>query len=247
MKTTSGSLLWYVRLLILAVLLSGSACSHFVRTQTPLYPSALGPGNKLLLSADARLATDATNYYANAASDAPKARVHRDAFIDTALLLLDESYFDFEKRLKAGLAAKDVSVTWTSIALSATATLMTPPVTKSILSAIDTGIKGMDAAFDAKVLREKTFEILNSQMRKDRATLEKEIMEKVRNDKGKATLEYTLDAARRDLGRYYYAGSVTNALTQISQVTASAAQDAELKKTNLATGRAEQATGTSKQ
>lgn len=156
-------------------------------------------------------------------------RENRNAYVAAGLSLIDDAYFDYEKQFKFATSLKGGLVDSISITLSSVATLLTPGTTTRALSAADTTLKGVNKSVDQHFLREKTFELLNLEMRRQRSLVEQEIYSKINSDNDTTAVKYTLEDARRDLIRYYYAGSITNALTTLSQSVTESARLAESK------------------
>jgi hypothetical protein len=217
----------------LASFTTGCQVAHPSRAFTPVTPVFMA--EKAAAARDERLGNYEGAYVtAVGAGQLDRARLARNDFIAAGMAAIDESYFEFEKDFKSLISAKGSVVESISIGLSTAATALTPPMTKTVLSAIDTTIKGVNSAVDKNALREKTFELLNNQMRRERSLVEARIKGLVADDAG-ALLKYSLEDARRDLTHYYFAGSITNALTTLATVTATAADAARTHAANETT------------
>jgi hypothetical protein len=102
-----------------------------------------------------------------------------------------------------------------SLALTSSATLVAANETKSILSALATGLTGTREAYDKEILIEKTITILQQQMRTRRKEVKVTILERL----GRDTATYPLELALTDLESYYRAGTLTGALIDVSEAT----------------------------
>jgi len=160
--------------------------------------------------------------YAKAADDAARKQL-RNRYAFNLLGMVDAEYSDFEKDLRSDRARKDVFVDWTSIALTAAATVTGTSHVKTILAAIDTGLKGANASVDKNVFQQKGTESLINQMRADRAA----IADRIYVGLNKEVVAYPLEAMLRDIVAYYSAGSVTSALVSLANVSAAEADKNE--------------------
>jgi DNA-binding transcriptional MerR regulator len=212
---------------LLSLLLGLSACSSIdsSRAMTPLRPAYL---DRQMGEAEGRLQHYAGAYQqALDQGDVVQARAQRDHFVAAGTTAIDVAYFEFEKEFKALISAKNATVDSASIMLTTAAVVFDAAGTKTVLAAIDTSLKGINTAVDKHTMREKTLELLNNEMRRQRAQVDSQIRDLITADSDSPTLKFTLEDARRQLVRYFYAGSVTNALTTLAANTADSAGAAE--------------------
>jgi hypothetical protein len=148
--------------------------------------------------------------YDRAAGDAEKLRV-RNEIVYELMTVIDQGYQDYEKAFKAGFAAKDVLLDSTHLAIDLTSTVMAPAHTKTVLSAIATGLGGVNASIDKNYFDQQSIEIVMLEMRSLRKSKEGDITGKLTQP----VSQYPLSAAMRDLVEYYYCGSPTNALLSL--------------------------------
>jgi hypothetical protein len=103
------------------------------------------------------------------------------------------------------------------------ATLVPVVQTKTLLSALATGVTGLDKAYNEKELLSNTVQALQTQMRADRKTEAGVIYGKMYRDTGNNTrkitsiAEYTLPMALSDADTYYQAGTISSALIGLSK------------------------------
>jgi len=136
--------------------------------------------------------------------------------------MIDEEYAKFEQNLRSDRDYKSVIVQFTSIGLSSAGALTGTSDVKSILAAIDTGIKGADATVDKTVFREKASEALINQMRASRSKAANVILLGLKKD----MKDYPLEALISDLQVYYNCGNVTSALADLANQTTTEADNA---------------------
>lgn len=168
----------------------------------------------------------ATNFfrtvYRTAAGPKEQRRVRNDV-IDELMGLINQNYRKYEVDLRAGRTTFDVLSTLTAMGLTAAATAVGGEETKTILSAIATGVLGANAAVDKALFKDLTTEALASQMQALRAERAKLIFE----GRKKSLDEYSLNNALDDLVEYYNAGFVTRALQALVVKTGEAAKQAQ--------------------
>ena len=160
--------------------------------------------------------------YDDAVGETEKQRV-RGEIVFELMTAIDQGYQDHEKAFKAGFASKDVLLDSTHLAIDLAATVMVPAQTKTVLSAIATGLGGVNVSIDKNYFDQKSIEIVMLEMRSMRKTKADEI---TGNLKTQSISQYPLSAAMRALVLYYYCGSTTNALISLQ---AKAAQPADPK------------------
>jgi hypothetical protein len=107
------------------------------------------------------------------------------------------------------------------------ASVLTPAVsTKNILTGIAGGITGVNAAYGDKVLLNKTIQVLQSQMRAERARVAVKLYAGMKLPAS----QYGLGMALSDLEAYYRAGTITGALIDLSNSVGVDAVQAKLAK-----------------
>ncbi|QDU69208.1 hypothetical protein [Engelhardtia mirabilis] len=140
---------------------------------------------------------------------------HRDRVLYDLLTEVDDAYFQFEKQLVVGPGVSNLIWDWVDLGLDATAAAMTPVATKSILSTIATGVEGARLSVDKNIWRQQVYELINQTMRAARQEVLNEIQVRLAADRASPGFDYPLEEVVRDVGRYYYAGSVTTALARM--------------------------------
>lgn len=141
------------------------------------------------------------------------------------MALIDQDYHQFEFALENEKNAKDLISAISVLGLTAAATVVAGPETKTILSALAGGVTGVNLAADKVFFKEMTLQAIRNQMRTLRSTKKADILTHKQSD----VQHYSLDMAVSDVVDYYYCGYVYRALDELvnaSGVTASKAEDA---------------------
>ena len=140
------------------------------------------------------------------------------------------------RRAAAGHDGGDVEgllATATELGLTTAATLVPVVQTKTLLSALATGVTGLDKAYNEKELLSNTIQALQIQMRADRKREAAVIFAKMFKDLSSNArmitpiAEYTLPMALSDVDAYYQAGTLSSALIGLSKTVATAERNAD--------------------
>ncbi|MBY0236235.1 MAG: hypothetical protein K2W93_14740 [Burkholderiaceae bacterium] len=127
------------------------------------------------------------------------------------MTLIDEDYGAYERKLRGSKAFKDSTVETTSLIITGVASISTGGA-PAILAAMDTVLKGSNSSIDKNFLGDRVPELIINKMRANRSLIAGQIYEKLNLPDS----NYPLQAAIRDLMRYYGEGSVTSALSALS-------------------------------
>lgn len=150
----------------------------------------------------------------------------RNSIVLSAMGAMDVEYTKFEQNLTRERQRVPFLASATSIALSGTGTLIANATTKSILAAVDTGLKGTKEAYDKNILASQTIAFLQTQMRTNRNNVRSRIIAQL----AEPIETYPLELAFGDLEDYYSAGTITAGLIGISEATTKKLADSEDKK-----------------
>jgi len=107
-----------------------------------------------------------------------------------------------------------------TLGLTAAATVSGGAETKTILSAIATGVVGVNTAADKEYFQNNTIQALQLQMRAARSGVETSLIKGMKQ----SIKDYPLEAGKRDIVQYYYAGSLNDALIALVQNSGSDAK-----------------------
>lgn len=158
--------------------------SGFSPSQLASYRSAIGPGRQRL----------------------------RNSIVLSAMGAMDLEYTRFEQQLTSERQGVPFLASTTSLALSATSTVVGDAGTKAGLAAADTFLKGTKEAYDKEILANQTIGFLQTQMRSNRSTVRSRILRLL----SEPDETYPLELALADLEEYYSAGTLTSALIGIN-------------------------------
>lgn len=157
------------------------------------------------------------------------ARTKRDQIVYRVVAQIDAAYGAFESSLSNGRAAYQTGGDAAQLGLTAAATVVGATEIKDILSATSIALQGTRLSFDKNFFEQKTTEALVAQMRASRKTLQAQLIRSLgTRDVG----SYPLEAAWIDVVGYYYAGTISSALVEISSKAGAAdtAAQQDLKK-----------------
>jgi hypothetical protein len=107
------------------------------------------------------------------------------------------------------------------LGLTAASTIATHTPTKTLLSALGTAITGVNLSVDKNYFAQQTFQSIAVAMTTRRDKARTAI---VQNMSAKDAEDYPLEAAKRDLTAYFYAGTLPGGLQELQEEAASAAK-----------------------
>lgn len=161
--------------------------------------------------------------------DIQGARIIRDIIVQNIRREIEIVYQEFESGLFSKKAAFEVETDIFELLLSTATTVTGAPQARTNLSALLTGTKGTRLSVDKNVFGEKTYSALVSQMRASRSKISALIFDKLVKD----VVNYPLAEAEVDLVRLFNAGTIHDALVQLStQAGASAETEARKEEIN---------------
>ena len=152
----------------------------------------------------------------------------RNRIVATRMLAIDIYYSDYVQQLSTSLRGGNLGADIASIALTTAATLIEPVLTKNILTAIDTGLKGSKQAFDKDVLLERTLPIIIQEMEAARVEIATQIWTSLG---AKDDSEYPLQLALSQVDSYFRSGTLNGGL---EKATRSAAENLAKSKDEFA-------------
>jgi hypothetical protein len=153
------------------------------------------------------------------AADADAARkAVRNDVLNNLKAIVDYNYYDFEDGLRVDDTVKNTTADIVTLCLTAASTAAGAKEVKTILSAIATGVVGVNTSFDKNVFQSNTVQALQLEMRTLRSGIETDINHGM-ND---TDANYPLSQGIQDIIRYYYAGSLTDSLLGLVSATGTA-------------------------
>jgi hypothetical protein len=168
---------------------------------------------------------DHTAYLTASGSEAARLR---DKMVYGLLAEIDQVYYDYESKLFLDHGAFGVASDVVQLGFGAGATITNGARAKTILSALLTGTTGTSLSIDKNLFKQQTVQAITSSMRSERDRIKTIILQQLSQD----TVKYPFQAARADLIRYFFAGTLANGLQQLQQ---QAGTEAQTQQANLAT------------
>lgn len=152
----------------------------------------------------------------------------RNRFVVAKMFVIDRNYHVYESKLGKENEFANFATSIASLGVSTAGATIPVGQTTKILAAAATGITGSKAAFDRDVLMTRTIQVVETQMRTDRATVAKLL----RSRMNCGIAEYPLFMAMSDLETYRQAGTLEYAMTSLEKLAAKAESDATTKSTS---------------
>jgi len=140
---------------------------------------------------------------------------------------IDYAFYDYEARLFVNEGKFHIGADFLQLGLAAGSTVSMGARGKTILSALLTGVTGLNLSIDKNLFRQQTVQAIASSMEANRDRIKTSILKQLSND----ATAYPLAAARADLIHYFFAGTLGSGLQQLSQT---AATDAKTQSSALA-------------
>ena len=199
--------------LILSVLFAISFTGCVGRLERPKIPAVIAvpspdkTGNYTL----ANYADDLKNY---AAATGDAATALRNKMVYSVLAEIDYVYYDYETKLFINEGQFRVGSDFLQLGMAAAGTLTNGTRGKTILSALLTGVTGVDLSFDKNFFRQQTVQAIASSMEANRDRIKTVILQQLST---KDTTAYPYQAARADLIHYFFAGTLPSGLQQLNQ------------------------------
>lgn len=166
----------------------------------------------------------------NEETDLTKKKLLRNEIIDARMAEIDAKFADYERTLYREGIGVGVGTDWANLVLSAASTISRVESTKTIISAVGTATAGGAAAFDKRVLFDKTLPALLAQMVAQRET----IRTVIRTNEMLSVEGFTLSAAESELQGFAFAGSVPGAIAGVAQDAGQKAANARQDQKDLA-------------
>ena len=221
-----------ISLLALTVGLSGCA-SRLERPRLPDVfvdpPPSRSTNGTYSLSA---FNTDFAAYTAatlNATPTEPAATTARNKMVYGVMAEIDYVYGNYEIALFMNEGSFRVATDVLQLGLGMASTITNGARSKTVLSAVLTGVTGTSLSIDKNFFRQQTVQALISSMQAGRDRLKAIIIQRL-ND---PVTSYPFQAARSDLAAYFFAGTLPGALQQLNQTAAAKADDQRIALNNI--------------
>jgi hypothetical protein len=139
---------------------------------------------------------------------------------------IDYAFYDYETKLFLNQGTFRIGSDFLQLGLAAGSTVTKGERGKTILSALLSGVAGVSLSVDKNLFRQQTVQAIASSMEANRDRIKTIILQQLKQD----TSTYPFEAARSDLIRYFFAGTLPSGLQQLHQ---DAAANAQAQKVNL--------------
>lgn len=173
------------------------------------------------------------------AKDFTTAKIKRDELIFRLKRNIDANYADFEHDIYVGKASSNILFDITELGASAAIGITNGERAKTIIGTALTAFKGGRKSIDVNFFREQTTESLIQTMRASRSTIETKINLGLQN----GVQNYNLEESLGDLINYFFAGSLANALVELSKTASRKAEEEKAKTDNAVTQRLQKELG----
>jgi len=100
-----------------------------------------------------------------------------------------------------------------TLGLSSAASIAGNPATKTLLSALGTGVSGLSLSIDKNYFAQQTFQVIGIAMQTRRDKVRNYVVTKLESN----TTDYPLAAAKRDLIAYFNAGTLPGGLQELQE------------------------------
>ncbi len=185
-------------------------------TGGPEFPTAID-----LRTADPLYGQTITAFYTPGANQ----KAERNKFINIRSALIDRTYDGYKQRLHAERVSSAVGADMANLTLGSIAAGASAASVKTAAGALIALITGGKASVDKNVYFDRALPAMLSQMEAKRA----EIRHQILNGMQMEPERYSLEQARDDLQKYFDAGTITGAITEITTTAVTRQQAAEDK------------------
>lgn len=159
----------------------------------------------------------------------PQRMSYRNEYIAARMYAIDLAFSAFNEALTRERQKTGFAANVANLSLTTASTLVSPPGTKDLLSAAATALTGLKASYTSDILFAQTVQLLQTQMRTNRATVATQILKGMQLP----TVQYPLAAALSDLEAYYEAGTITGAILKLNESVGTQARNAEITKNDV--------------
>ncbi len=151
----------------------------------------------------------------------PDASTLRNKMVYGVLAEIDYVYHKYEIALFMNENSFKVATDVLQLGLGMASTITNGERSKTVLSAVLTGVTGTSLSIDKNFFRQQTVQALISSMQTGRDRTKAIILQRLREP----VSTYPFQAARSDLAAYFFAGTLPGALQQLNQTAAAKAED----------------------
>lgn len=167
---------------------------------------------------------------ASQTADPLKARQLRDFMINRIRVDIEVNYREYESRLFFSRGETNLGGDFLELGLAFAGTVSKGERVKSVLASALSGVRGTRLSYDKNFFREKTIEIIVSQMQTSREEVKNRILDKMNRLPAK---EYSFEAAWVDLAELFYSGTLQGGIQALANQAGKAAVDAKAESKRL--------------
>jgi hypothetical protein len=196
------------------------------RFERPAVPKVVAPPDKTGSYTLDNYKTD-LKAYDDATADADRVRL-RNKMVYGIMAEIDYVFYDYETKLYLNQGTFKVGGDFLELGLSSASTITNGARAKTVLSGVLSGVSGVNLSIDKNFFRQQTVQAIASSMEANRDRTKNVILQQLKLD----SATYPFSAARADLIRYFFAGTLPSGLQQLHQQAAATAQTQQNKLNN---------------
>lgn len=144
----------------------------------------------------------------------------RNKMVFSLMAEIDYVFGNYETKLFLNEGSFRVAADFLELGLATGSTVTNGARGKTILSALLSGVTGTNLSLDKNFFRQQTVEAINSSMEANRDRIKTVILQQLKQD----ISTYPFEAARSDLIKYFFAGTLTGGLLELHQNAAANAK-----------------------
>ncbi len=196
---------------ILAALIVNIGCSSLDK---PKIPTALSRKSDSVLYKLESFKTDYEKYKtAYEGNQLDQARRLRDALINRIRVDIELNYREYESKLFLNRAGTNLGADFLELGIAFATTVSNGERVKTVLGSVLTGFKGTRLSYDKNFFRERTIEIIITQMQAYRENTKNRILKKMSELSAE---KYSFEEAWVDLTEFFYAGTLQGGLQSLA-------------------------------
>ena len=147
----------------------------------------------------------------------------RNKVIHKLMVYVDQGFMKFQSRLQMENQNRKVWLDWANLGLSTASSVVSGVRSKTNLGTASTLVQGGEPILDEHGLQGQAMNAIVRQMDSNRASVRQEIFDELQT----TSEQYPLFEALSDVTRYYYAGSLPTALSELSAAASKKARNSK--------------------
>lgn len=213
---------------ILATLIVQAGC--LARLDKPRVPKTLNRDELSVLYSIPEFRGHYDSYKTALGASPVEARRLRDIMINRIRVDIEMNYREYESRLFFNRGETNLGGDFLELGLAFAGAVSKGERAKSVLASALSGMRGTRLSYDKNFFREKTIEIIVSQMQAARETVKNRILDKMTKLPAD---RYTFEEAWVDLAEFFYAGTLQGGVQALANEAGKAAVDAQAETRRL--------------